>query len=144
MEMYGDNNSVQILSTQEDIPPPTDGETDKEEPPIPEGTVYPLNSKRLVTQQLQRLVGMLNLPMTASSSSTLQLLEGKLLELGHESKNVQVIVSDDGGKLYLVSNIGVISAETEHANVRDAINELSHVTHSESSADELESLCSAL
>jgi len=38
----------------------------------------------------------------------------------------------------------VLSAEAEHANVRDAVNELSHMRHSELSKHELESLCSAL
>jgi len=55
-----------------------------------------------------------------------------------------VIVSDDDGRLYLMSNSGVISAEAEHANMRDAVNELSHMKHSESSTHELESLRSAL
>ena len=83
-------------------------ESDDEEPLMPEGAAYPLNSKRLVTQQLQRLAKMLDLPTTTSASSTLQLLEGKLLEMDLESENVQMFDSNDSGRLFLVSDSGII------------------------------------
>jgi len=64
---------------------------------------------------------MLDLPTTASASSTLQLLERKLLEMNYESRNVQVIVSNDNGRLFLVSNAGVISAKSEYVSMGDAV-----------------------
>ena len=64
--------------------------------------------------------------------------------MGHKSRNVQVIASNNGGKLFLVSDSGIISAESEHVNTGDVVNEHSHVTQSEPSVHELESVRSAL
>jgi len=129
----------EFSSTSRDMPPLTEEESE-EEHPMPEGVAYSLNLKRLVTQQFQRLARMPDLPATTSASSTLQLLEGKLLEMDHESKNAQVIVFNNSGRLFLVSNSGVISAEPELVSVGDAINELSHMITSEVNTHKLESL----
>ena len=57
---------------------------------FPEGRSYPLNSKRIVAVQLQALAEILGLPGGASTEETRQLIEGKLMEMGHEPRNVQV------------------------------------------------------
>ena len=137
-------DSEEFFSNAVGMPPLNEEESEDEEPLIPEGVTYPLNSKQLLSQQFQRLAKMLDLPTTASASSTLQLLEGKLLEMNYESRNVQVVISNDNGRLLLVSDAGVISAESEYVSVGDAVNEQSHVITSEASEHELESLRSAL
>jgi len=45
---------------------------------------YPLNSKRIVASQLQTLASLLDLPRGASMEETHQLIEGRLMEMGHE------------------------------------------------------------
>ena len=74
---------------------------------------YPLNSKRIVADQLFEVATLLDLPKGASVAETRQLIEGKLLELGHEPRNVQVIVQLDdeartGSTIFLVDESGVI------------------------------------
>ena len=112
------------------------------------GNVYPLNSRRLVASQLHRLAGILGLPTSSSLASTRQLIEGKLLEMGCEPKNVQVIESDEDARLYLVTDDGVISEESAEVNthVSDTSGAIfSHIiNNNESSVHELESLRSAL
>ncbi len=51
----------------------------------------PLNSKRLTAVLLKRH---LELPLTASADETRLLIEGKLEELGHAPRNVQVVLED--------------------------------------------------
>ncbi|XP_065915676.1 myosin-13-like [Dysidea avara] len=80
---------------------------------FPTGKTYPLNSKRIVADQIFELATLLDLPSGASVTETRQLIEGRLLELGHEPRNVQVIVQlDDEGKngsrIFLVDESGVI------------------------------------
>ena len=48
-----------------------------------------------------------------------------------------MIVSNDNGRLFLVSDVGVISAESEYVSVKDAVNEQSHVITSKASDHEL-------
>ena len=67
-----------------------------------------------MADQLHRLVGMLGLPSSSTGSCTQQFIEGKLLEMGKESRNVQVIVSDEGRKLNVVTDDGMMTAEPEH------------------------------
>ena len=81
---------------------------------FPEGRPYPLNSKRLISGQLQALAKILELPGGASTEETRQSIEGKLMELGHEPRNVQVIVKEDR-QIFLVNNEGII-AFTEHVS----------------------------
>ena len=124
--------------------PSQSAEDDEVEVLLPKGTVYPLNSRRLVADQLHRLAGMLNLPTSSTVAATRQLIEGKLLEMDQEPRNVQVIVSNDGGRLFLVAADGVISAEEEHVSGKTG--EVSPPMHQtiDASAHELESLRSAL
>ena len=78
---------------------------------FPEGRTYPLNSKRLISGQLQALAKILELPGGALTEETRQ---GKLMELGHEPRNVQVIVKEDE-QIFLVNDEGII-AFTEHVS----------------------------
>ena len=123
-------------------------ESDEEDLTFPKGNVYPLNSRRLVASQLHRLAGILGLPTSSSLASTRQLIEGKLLEMGCEPKNVQVIESDEDARLYLVTDDGVISEKSAEVSthVSDTIGAtFSHIINNdESSVHELESLRSAL
>ena len=68
--------------------------------------------KRLDLYQLEALTRKLELLSGASSDETQQLIEGKLLELEQELRNVQVVVKD-GKQIFLVDDDGVI-VSTEH------------------------------
>ena len=65
--------------------------------------------------------------------------------MGKEPRNVQVIVSDESRRLYLVTDDGVIATEPEHVSNTDV---RTHTTNkffnNELSVHELESLRSAL
>ena len=58
-----------------------------EEDILPDGANYPLNSKKIVVNQLRKLAAMLELPSEGISATLRQVIEGKLLELGHEPRN---------------------------------------------------------
>ena len=49
----------------------------------PMGKTYPLNSKRIFADQIFEVTTLLDLPRGVSVAETHQLIEGKLLELGH-------------------------------------------------------------
>ena len=55
---------------------------------VPEGTAYPLNSKRLKASHMQRIARSLLLPMEGTAVVTRQLVEGKLIQMGREPQNV--------------------------------------------------------
>ncbi len=57
--------------------------------------------KKLTVALLKQLAGDLEVPATASSDEIRQLIEGKLSELGHDSRNVQVLVQDTGSGTHL-------------------------------------------
>ena len=61
----------------------TDAESEEEDE-WPKGTIYPLNSKRIVVEQLRRLARMLEVSADGSSDTLRQLIEGKLMQLDHE------------------------------------------------------------
>ena len=61
-------------------------EDDQMEALLLQGAVCPLNSKRLVVDQLHRLVGMLDLPTSSVVAAMPQLIEGKLLEMARAKK----------------------------------------------------------
>ena len=109
------------------------------------GKYLPSQFQKIVATQLHGLVGMLGLPSSSARSSTQQLIEGKLLEMGKEPRNVQVIISDKGRRLYLVTDNGVIATEPEHMSNTDVH---AHTTkeffNNELSVHEFESLRSAL
>jgi len=65
-----------------------------------QGAVYPLNSRRVIADQLYRLAGMLDLPTSSTVAAMQPPIEGKLIEMDQEPKNVQVIVSDEGGRFF--------------------------------------------
>ena len=59
---------------------------------------FPLNSKRMKADWLQRLAKELELPTSASTDELRQMIDGKLLEIGREPPNVQVlVVTPEGG-----------------------------------------------
>ena len=53
-----------------------------------------LNSQRLLAANLHRIAAMLGLPTNASLEELRQLIEGKLLEVDLEPRNVQVIIHE--------------------------------------------------
>ena len=57
------------------------------------GRLYPLNSPRIATDVIKRIAVQLRLPDTASRADTYPMLEGKIEELGHDSRNVQVRIT---------------------------------------------------
>ena len=91
----------------------------EEEFELPKGDVYALNSRRLNATQLQGIAESLKLPTACSTPTIRQLIEGKLIEMGHEPTNVQVILQGKdnlGYKLFLVDENGIIST---FAHLRD-------------------------
>ncbi len=69
-----------------------DAEATADPDALPEGLVYPLNSKRLPSRHLHKLAEELGLPSKASADETLQMIEGALVDMNREPQNVQVIV----------------------------------------------------
>ena len=96
------------------------GTSEVEEDVLPDGATYPLNSKKIVVNQLRTLAAMLELPSEGTSATLRQVIEGKLLELGHEPRNTQIIVASADSKLYLVDESGIIRQESEHVSVENA------------------------
>ena len=80
---------------------------------VPKGPVYSLNSKRLTALHLQRIADSLGLPTKGSAAVTRQLIEGKLMEMGKEPPNVQVVVqgTDENSVLFLINEDGIIDGE---------------------------------
>ena len=60
----------------------------------PPGKVYPLSSSRLAAGIVKRIAVQLELPGTASRADAQLMVEGKIQELGHEPKNVQVRITE--------------------------------------------------
>ena len=87
------------------------GTSEVEEDVLPDGATYPLNSKKIVVNQLRTLAAMLELPSEGTSATLRQVIEGKLLELGHEPRNTQIIVASADSKLYLADESGIIRQE---------------------------------
>jgi len=56
---------------------------------------YSLNPKRIVADQIFEIATLLDLPERTLVVETHQLIEGKLLELGNEPCNVQVVVQKE-------------------------------------------------
>ncbi len=86
-----------------------------EEEDLPHGRVLSLNSRRLKAAHLRALAEQLDLPTSASTDETRQLVEGKLEGLNKEPRNVQVIIQevDDGStSLYLTDEDGVFCQAT--------------------------------
>ena len=58
------------------------------------GKPLPLNSRRLTAPVLKQLAGALDLPSTAPLDDVRQMIEGKLLEMGREPRNTQVLLQE--------------------------------------------------
>ena len=73
-------------------------------------TTYPLNSRRLTARSVLRIAEGLGLPTTASLADTRQMIEGRLIEKGHQPQNVEVhvIESEQGSSIRLNDEGGVI------------------------------------
>ena len=61
---------------------------------LPDGKVYPLNSRRLTVKHLQLLAEVLGLPTQASGDELRQMIEGTLTDKGREPENVQVVIHE--------------------------------------------------
>ena len=59
---------------------------------------------------------MLELPSEGTSAMLRQLIEGKLVELGREPRNTQVIAASVDSTLHLVDKSGIIRQESEHVS----------------------------
>ena len=77
---------------------------------LPQGLTYSLNSKRLKAVHLQHIAESLGLPTQGTVAVTRQLIEGKLMEMGHEPRNVQVVIQgmDNNSVLFLIDEDGII------------------------------------
>ena len=76
---------------------------------------------------------MLELPSEGTAATLRQLIEGKLVELEYEPRNVQVVVANANSKLYLVNESEILKQESEHVSREDFYthnnnNNISHVT----------------
>ena len=56
---------------------------------------FPLNSRRLTVPYLKAVAKAVGLPVTGSADETRVMIDGKLEEMGRDSRNVQVIVTRD-------------------------------------------------
>lgn len=111
-ESFSDTASIQ--TAVEDDTPVT---SEREDEVLPEEATYSLNSKKIVVSQLRRLATMLELSSEGTSATLRQLIEGKMVELGHKPRNTQVIVASTDSKLYLVDKSGIIRQESDHVSV---------------------------
>ena len=129
MTSENSSDTVSIPMTTEDDSPGVS--ISDEEESVPEGATYPLNSKKLVVSLLRRLAAMLELPSQGTAATLRQLIEGKLVELEYEPRNIQVIVASADSKLYLVDESGILKQESEHVSPEDfqTHNNISHVTN---------------
>ena len=90
------------------------------------------------------IAAMLELPSEGIAATLRRLIEGKLVELEYEPRNVQVVVANADSKLYLVNESGILKQESEHVSHEDFYthndnnNYISHVaTDIESLQEEL-------
>ena len=80
---------------------------------FPEGRSYSLNSKYIVTIQLQALAEILGL----HGREACQLIEGKLMEMGHKPHNVQVVINKEW--IFLVDDRGIITCVGHVSTIMD-------------------------
>ena len=59
---------------------------------------------------------MLEISAKGSAATLRQITKGKLIQLGHEPRNIQVIVSKVDSRSYLVDDSGIIVSEVEHVS----------------------------
>ena len=76
---------------------------------------------------------MLELLPEGTAVTLRQLIEGKLVELVYESRNIHVIVASADSKLHLVDESGILKQESEHMSPEDfythTINNIFHVKY---------------
>ena len=63
---------------------------------------------------------MLELSSEGTSATLRQVIEGKLMELDHEPRNIQVIVGSADSRLYLVDESGIVRRVSEHVSLEDS------------------------
>ena len=61
----------------------------------PGSQTLPLNSRRLTAARLRQLARGMDLPTTATIEDLRQIIDGKVTEMGHEPRNVQVQLHPD-------------------------------------------------
>ncbi len=64
---------------------------------LPRGRQLPLNSRRLTASHMRQIAEALELPTKASPEELHQLIEGRLDDMGRQSRNVQAIVQETTG-----------------------------------------------
>ena len=76
---------------------------------VVEGEAFPLGSKRLTVRHMQQLASGLGLPTAATKSDLEVMINGKLVDMFHDPKCVQVIVSvtEQGEELSLRDMDGI-------------------------------------
>ena len=96
---------ISVESSMDEIP-----DLSSDEDVMPDGDMYPLNSKRVKAAWIRRIAETLELPTTASLEETRQMIEGKLTGLRYQPENVQVVVQgkDEGAVIFLVNETGII------------------------------------
>ena len=87
-----------------------------EEDELLDGVILPLNSKKIIISKLRRLATMLEISAEGSAATLRQIIEGKLIKLGHEPHNTQVIVGKVDSRLYLLDDSEIIVKEVEHVS----------------------------
>ena len=58
-----------------------------------------------------------------------QVIDGKLIQLGHEPCNTQVVVSKVDSRLYLVNDTGIVTKEMEHVSSDNVVPEALVTSH---------------
>ena len=87
-----------------------------EEDELLDGVILPLNSKKIIISKLRRLATMLEISAEGSAATLRQIIEGKLIKLGHKPHNTQVIVGKVDSRLYLLDDSEIIVKEVEHVS----------------------------
>ena len=95
----------------------------------PDGVTLPLNSKKLFINQLRRLATALGISAEGSTSTVRQVIDGKLIQLGHDPRNTQVVVSKVDSRLYLVNDYGFVAKEMEHVSSDNVVLEALVTSH---------------
>lgn len=90
--------------------------------------VWPLNSKRLTAALLRRVASAMSLPADAPAERLRQLIEGRLIAMGKEPMNVQVLVTgaaetpalqDEGGVFLTAVDSGMEKISVTGGDIPD-------------------------
>ena len=118
-----DNFSTSTHSIEDDLPQLVDELFSGENQHPSDGITLPLNSKKLVISQLRRLATSLEIPAVGSADTLRQVIKGKLIQLGHEPRNIQVVISNVDSRLYLANDSGIIATDMEHVSTDNMVPE---------------------